>query len=199
MYLVFDTETTGLPLRWDAPISDVENWPRVVQIAWQRFDAHGKKTSAKCFTVFPEGFEIPVQAVKKHGITTAKARRTGVPIRKVLDIFTKELKKASVTVAHNHDYDVSVVGAECHRLKIKHDFHRKRQVCTMKESTDYCELPGRYGRFKWPTLTELHITLFGKTIKETHHAAKDTAVCAKCFFELKRQGVIHLPKRKRHL
>jgi DNA polymerase-3 subunit alpha len=38
MYLIFDTETTGLPKRWDAPITDTDNWPRCIQIAWQLHD-----------------------------------------------------------------------------------------------------------------------------------------------------------------
>ena len=42
MFLVFDTETTGLPKRWNAPIDDLDNWPRCVQLAWQLHDANGK-------------------------------------------------------------------------------------------------------------------------------------------------------------
>jgi len=34
MYLFFDTETTGLPKNWKAPIEDLNNWPRLVQLAW---------------------------------------------------------------------------------------------------------------------------------------------------------------------
>ena len=41
MYLIFDTETTGLPKRFDAPITDTDNWPRCIQIAWQLHDADG--------------------------------------------------------------------------------------------------------------------------------------------------------------
>lgn len=29
MFLFFDTETTGLPQRWNAPVTDVDNWPPV--------------------------------------------------------------------------------------------------------------------------------------------------------------------------
>ena len=42
MYLIFDTETTGLPKNWNAPVTDVDNWPRCVQIAWQLHDREGK-------------------------------------------------------------------------------------------------------------------------------------------------------------
>ena len=41
MYLIFDTETTGLPKRWDAPITDTDNWPRCIQIDWQLHDEMG--------------------------------------------------------------------------------------------------------------------------------------------------------------
>ena len=42
MYLIFDTETTDLPKKWNAPITDTDNWPRCVQLAWQLHDNNGK-------------------------------------------------------------------------------------------------------------------------------------------------------------
>jgi DNA polymerase-3 subunit alpha len=42
MYLIFDTETTGIPRNKTAPLTDFENWPRLVQIAWQLHDFDGK-------------------------------------------------------------------------------------------------------------------------------------------------------------
>ena len=47
MFLIFDTETTGLPKRWDAPISDTNNWPRIVQLAWQLHEDNGVLISNK--------------------------------------------------------------------------------------------------------------------------------------------------------
>ena len=41
MFLIFDTETTGLPKNYNAPLSDSENWPRLVQLAFQMFDDKG--------------------------------------------------------------------------------------------------------------------------------------------------------------
>jgi hypothetical protein len=34
MYLFFDTETTGLPSNYKAPATDLNNSPRLVQLAW---------------------------------------------------------------------------------------------------------------------------------------------------------------------
>jgi len=51
MYLIFDTETTGLPKNWKAPISDTENWPRCVQLAWQVHDELGNLIENKSYIV----------------------------------------------------------------------------------------------------------------------------------------------------
>ena len=59
----------------------------------------------------------------------------------------------------------------------------------MKASTKYCNIPGNYGP-KWPNLTELHTKLFGHGFEEAHNAAADISATAKCFWELKRLGVI---------
>lgn len=191
MYLVFDTETTGLPASWQAPPSDVDNWPRVVQLAWEAFDIRGGTTTAKCLVIRPDGFKIPEDAARVHGISTAIAKCTGVPIAEALNAFVEALNKASVLVAHNFRFDASVLGAEFHRLGLRHQFDRKTHVCTMEASTEYCALPGKYGS-KWPSLPELHFRLFGKKVTETHDAATDVRTCSKCFFELKRLGVVRV-------
>lgn len=193
MYLVFDTETTGLPASYDAPPSDIDNWPRVVQLAWEAFDARGRKTGARSSVIFPDGFKIPKEAERIHGISTEIAKRTGVPIAKELDAFVEALSEASVIVAHGFKFDAGVLGAEFYRRGIQHQFLHKTPVCTMEDATEYCALPGPRG-FKWPKLPELHFKLFGKEVKETHDAAADVAICSKCFFELKRLGVVRVTR-----
>jgi DNA polymerase III epsilon subunit-like protein len=59
----------------------------------------------------------------------------------------------------------------------------------MEASTNHCRIPGQYG-YKWPTLEELHEHLFGNPPDKSHDAASDARSCARCFFELKRLGVI---------
>ena len=80
MYLIFDTETTGLPRNWNAPITDTDNWPRCVQIAWQLHDKWGKLIIAKDYLVKPEGYDIPYDAEKIHGISTDLAFEQGVEL-----------------------------------------------------------------------------------------------------------------------
>lgn len=196
MHLVLDTETTGLPRSWSAPKSDVENWPRIVQIAWASFDGDGRPTGARSLLVRPDGFAIPEDASRVHKITTARARADGVPLADALAAFTKAMGDAKVVVAHNLSYDESVIGAEFVRAGLRDPFGSKTRVCTMKEGTELCALPGGSKGFKWPKLPELHTRLFGQPAEERHEAAHDVAVCAKCYFELLRTGVVKLLKEK---
>src|SRR5665648_554880 len=71
-YLIFDTETTGLPTDWKSPISDLDNWPRLVQIAWTHCDTAGNILSESDYIVKPQGFIIPDDATKIHGISSVK-------------------------------------------------------------------------------------------------------------------------------
>jgi DNA polymerase-3 subunit epsilon len=191
MYLFFDTETTGIPQRHDASASDVENWPRLVQIAWVTADESGNELRSQSFIIRPDGFDIPASAARVHGITTDMARRLGIELGHALTAFAEELSAAQALVAHNIQFDERVVGAEFHRAgRQKSPLAGKRLYCTMRSSTDFCRIPGGPRGYKWPTLQQLHHTLFGASFESAHNAVADVRACARCFFELKRKGVI---------
>jgi len=192
LYLFFDTETTGLPGDQYAPASDTTNWPRIVQIAWALIDEDENLSSAQSFLVRPDGFEIPADATSHHGITTEAARLNGVEILDALVAFRKDANCAQTVIAHNIPFDVGVVGAEFARAYLKNPLAGMVEHCTMRYATDFCQLKGR-GGYKWPSLTELHNHLFGADFDSAHDATADVRACAKCFFELKRRGVVFGP------
>ena len=109
MYLIFDTETTGLPKRWDAPITDTNNWPRCVQIAWQLHDASGKILEHQDFLVKPEGFNIPYDAERVHGISTALAEEEGVDLATDLEKFNIVFSKAEFIVGQHLAFVVKIM------------------------------------------------------------------------------------------
>ncbi len=189
MYLFFDTETTGLPGNWKAPVTDLNNWPRMIQIAWILCDNNGNRIESDDFIIKPENFEIPREASKIHGISTEKAINEGEDLEKVLIKFSKLVKQSDFIVAHNISFDEKILGAELLRKDIQSDFNRKRKLCTMQASTDYCRLPGPYG-YKWPKLSELHMKLFGENFNEAHDASVDINATEKCFWEMKKIGLI---------
>lgn len=189
MYLFFDTETTGLPRNWKAPISDLDNWPRMVQLAYWLYNGDGNRISGGDFIIKPVGFTIPAEAERIHGISTVRAIKEGKDLQIVLRDFQKTVKQAKYLVAHNMSFDEKIVGAEFLRNKMEDSLPTKIRICTMQSSTNYCALPGPYGN-KWPKLTELHQKLFQKGFEEAHNAAADVSATIKCFWELKRLGII---------
>lgn len=189
MYLFFDTETTGLPANWKAPVSDLNNWPRLVQLAFLYYDSNGNKISGGDFIIKPEGFVIPADASRIHRISTEKALLEGEQIKSVLLNFQSLIEKASCLVAHNMSFDEKIVGAEFLRNNMQNSIQPKNKICTMKSSVNFCAIDGPYG-YKWPKLSELHFKLFKTDFEEAHNAAVDVTATAKCFWELKRLGKI---------
>jgi DNA polymerase III epsilon subunit-like protein len=189
MYLFFDTETTGLPLKWKAPVTDLKNWPRLVQLAWLYYDESGNKINGKSYLIKPEGFSIPPGASRIHGISTERALNEGVELQLVLNEFQDLISQVSYLVAHNMSFDEKIVGAEFLRKNMVNTIPAKRKICTMEETTNFCKINGPYG-YKWPKLSELHYKLFGTGIEEAHNAAVDIDATAKCFWELKRRQIL---------
>lgn len=189
MYLFFDTETTGLPKNWKAPVTDLNNWPRLVQLAYLYYDNRGIKISGGDFIIKPEGFTIPLDASRVHGISTERAVREGQAITSVLNHFNSLVRQATYLVAHNISFDEKIVGAEFLRNEMPNSIQFKSKICTMERTTNFCAINGPYG-YKWPKLSELHYKLFGFHFDEAHNAAIDVTATAKCFWELKRLGKI---------
>ncbi|WP_370390620.1 DNA polymerase III subunit alpha [uncultured Winogradskyella sp.] len=189
MYLIFDTETTGLPKRWDAPITDTDNWPRAIQIAWQLHDAMGNCIDQQDYLIQPEGFNIPYDAEKVHGISTELAQEKGVPLSEVLERFNEALHKTKFVVGQNVGFDLNIMGAEFIRGNVANPLQELPVLDTCTEHTAaLCQLPGgRGGKFKLPTLTELHEFLFNEPFAEAHNATADVEATTRCFLELVRR------------
>ena len=189
MRFFFDTETTGIPRTYKAPVSDLQNWPRLVQIAWLLVDDDANEVESAEYLVKPDGFTIPEDATRIHGITTEMATLDGVDLKFILNAVTSSIEKASMLVAHNIQFDEKILGAEFLRAGFPNPLRSKVKKCTMQAGTNYCRLPGPYG-YKWPSLQELHVKLFDKPFKDEHTALADVRACARCYFELKQLKVI---------
>jgi len=191
MFLVFDTETTGLPQNFNAPLSDSGNWPRMVQIAWQLHDEEGNLVENQDYIIKPEGYDIPFNASRIHGITTKLANEEGRDLYEVLLEFNEVLKKTKFGVGQNVEFDYNIVGAEFFRKNIENNLQELPKADTMHLATDFCALGGgKSGRFKPPKLEEIYEKLYGHKFDEAHNAAADVNATAQVFFELIRVGVI---------
>ncbi|MCX6560302.1 MAG: 3'-5' exonuclease [Candidatus Aminicenantes bacterium] len=191
-FLVFDCETTGLPIRRNLSVRDVDGWPRLVQLAWAVYDAFGRLEAAECRMVRPDGFLIPPDSTRIHGISHERALAEGNAVGDVLGLFARALDSPfDAVIAHNLEYDRNVVGAELIRAELPSRLFERPGLCTMKTTTDLLKIPGPYG-YKWPKLEELYLFLFEAGYEGAHDAALDVEATARCFFELRRRG--HYPR-----
>lgn len=189
--LFFDTETTGLPRNWKAKMTDLDNWPRIIQLAAHRFDESGNEIESFELLIKPNGWVIPNgQFWIDNGFSQQESESKGVHIMEALELFIKYHDESMCMVAHNMDYDYNVLGAEMIRAGLSCKT-RIQRFCTKEIGTNYCAIPGPYG-FKWSKLQELYFELFGEQFTEGHQAGSDVQATAKCFFELVRRGVINL-------
>jgi DNA polymerase III epsilon subunit-like protein len=193
LYLFFDLETNGLAKSLNAPIEKIDNWPKIVQIAWAIYDQDRKKIKSVSFIVFPKDFVITEDSSTIHGITMEKAEKEGILLDKILSQFNDDLAGISLIVAHNIDFDLPTLNAEFLRNNKKTDLLQKAKYCTMKSSevVSFCKIPNPFGSgYKWPSLSELYKILFNTSFDDVHNAAADVDACARCFFELKKRGII---------
>ena len=187
-YLFFDTETTGLPENRRAPLTESEKWPHIVQIAWVLYQGE-QPICSESYLVRPSGYVIPEAATEVHGISTLRATVEGKGIKEVLQRFRETFMRANYVIAHNLEFDASVIGAEMVRLGKQPFVGGRGHVCLMKRSTQFCAIKRRWG-YKWPSLEELHQKLFGTNFDDAHDALADVKACARCFFRLRQSGII---------
>lgn len=102
-YLIFDTETTGLPLNYNAPPDDFKNWPYVVQIAWLLFDDEHKLIEHNNFYL-KQPVVIPAEATNIHGITTAMMLEQGIEPSNVYANFKKAIDNTEYLISHKYRF-----------------------------------------------------------------------------------------------
>ena len=141
--------------------------------------------------VKPNGFNIPYDAERIHGISTELAEEKGFPLDVVLEKFNAALSKAKFVVGQNVNFDLNIMGCEFHRTAMASPLSTMAVLDTCTEVTaGLLKLPGgRGGRFKLPTLTELHQYLFGQPFGEAHNAVADVEATTRCFLELVRRQI----------
>jgi DNA polymerase III epsilon subunit-like protein len=178
MILAFDTETTG-KADFKKPASHPSQ-PRLVQLGAILYDKNFEVRAEANLIVKPDGFEIPKSVSDIHGITTEIANEYGMNERAVLMLFHGMMRKASVLVAHNIEFDTLIMGRAYAAQKIDPPVEPNRIFCTMQAMTPICKIKGPYG-FKWPNLQEAHQFCFNTQFEDAHDAMADVRACAKIY------------------
>lgn len=202
--LFYDTETSGFPTN-KIPMNDKENaW--IVQLGYILGTEDHIYLQGNLI-VQSEGRSINPHALKVHGITTEKCDKLGLNENSVVFQFHNAISNATNIICHNESFDAKMLKLlfarqvieickgdktieEVVNTTMKGNYYDKNVICTMEASTNFCKLPGRYGKYKWPKLEELYKILFHKKFVGAHDALSDVKATRRCYYELKRRGVI---------
>ncbi len=183
MYLFVKTETSGLIPKW-AQVTDLDNLPRMVQIAWILTDDDGNKIVTQDHIIKPENYKIPFNASMIHGVTTERAMYEGSDLSDVLHSLNELIDEADYVVAHNMNFHEKIIGAEFLRSNIETEFFNKKKICTMTSSIRLCQIPGAID-YRYPKLSELYYHLFNRVYNVVNDAMTDLLAITKCFHKMK--------------
>jgi len=195
--IVFDTETTGLPVDQNAPLTDSAKWPYIIQLSFMVFDTTTKEILEYSDSIIQldSSVHISPESIAIHKITAERSQAEGIPIKHALAHLAENISEADIIIAHNLVFDKRMLMVEMYRNKMRSCLYRDNlpipEYCTMKRTVELCQLPAInkktgevYTNYKYPTLTELHNHLFCRKPRGTHNAIADVMICLRCYVML---------------
>ena len=177
MILYIDTETTG-KADFNLRASDPSQ-PHLVRLSGIIATDDGIGMELFDTLIKPEGWTIPEEVTKIHGITNEMALEKGIPEAEAAAFVKEKMLQASLIVAHNMQFDKFIIRIALRRHKLLTDeedamWKALPTYCTMKQSTNILRIPHANGRgFKWPTLAEAYKAATGDTLSEAHDSTMD--------------------------
>ncbi|WP_439883333.1 3'-5' exonuclease [Pontibacter sp. MBLB2868] len=187
-FIIFiDTETTGIPVNWNAPYSDDKSWPHSVQVAWFLFTREGVKVKSENHYILEPELEISPASQRIHGITQDFLQEHGKAREQVFRLLAHDLQKYKpLVVGHFMKLDYHMLGVGFHRANLPNPLLNLPSFCTMEASANFF-LPQPKN---FMHLGELYERLFQAPLERQHDAAADAEATAACFFKLMQQGDI---------
>lgn len=192
MYLIFDSETSGL-WRDKLPATDASQ-PHLLQIAAELLTDDFERKGLLFGLVKPDGWTIEPQAQDVHHISIMEATRYGVPLPSLIIPFYQMALKADTIVAHNVEFDRHIITSALFRVSGEVPIGWRKKLnqffCTQEQSAADCALPGPIpGIPKYPTLEEAHARLVPEIAFHSRHDALDDLEATKrVFMALKRKS-----------
>lgn len=178
VYLVFDTETTGL-FDFKLPADDPSQ-PRLASVAFIIADKDGRAISTRKSYIKPEGWEMSEGAGAVNGLTTEFLAEVGISVSEILDDYTSLIREGLIAVAFNAQFDCKMMRSELRRAGRNDLFEDTRNICVMRGLAPYRDdgLKITGGFVKLSVACEF----FG-IINESAHDALSDAEAARCLLE----------------
>ena len=134
-----------------------------------------------------------------HGITIEKSDTYGIHHADALNIIMDYFTMSDLLVAHNFPFDDRFLRYTADSIspdalsKLVDIFNNTECLCTMKSTKAHFGLKNVKGNPKNPKLSEMFEILFGVPDYlpgEYHNAMTDVINLSRCYFELKKMGVL---------
>jgi DNA polymerase III epsilon subunit-like protein len=192
--LVFDTETSGLPLKKNASITETEEWPYILQLSFIVYDDSENKIIQIYNNYIKQNINISKESTNIHGITRELIDEKGVDINDAMNVFDIALQNSDIVVGHNISFDKRMYMVEAIRRYRRQYFTingiKKKEYCTMKNSTNICKIERVNNKtnkkyYKYPTLKELHTKLFNEFPTNLHNSLIDVFATLRCYIMIK--------------
>lgn len=194
MILFFDTETTGL-VKFGQPL---KSQPHMAQLGAALYDFDGTERGALSCIISPDGWVMPEEVAKIHGLSQDVCLRAGLHLKRALALLTGFMQSAELLVAHNINFDLTVLQAALTRVGYSEAtllawtemMARMESHCTMDAATNVCRLPKARGQgYKWPKLSEAYKFFFDEELLGAHDALVDVRACARIYFHMRDKGI----------
>lgn len=188
-YILFiDTETSGMPKKWNEPTGHVHKWPYILQISWIVYHKNGEKIHTHDFYINPGEINIQEDALKIHGITLDFLHEKGITRKEVLQHLANDLLKYQpLVVGHFIQFDLKMMEVAFNRVGISHNLSSLPKFCTML-NTRNTFLENRSPMLR---LGDLYYQLFKEKLVNQHNALIDVEATRDCFFELSKRGTLN--------
>lgn len=201
-YMVFDTETTGLPPRAPRgapPIpADDPRQPRMASFAAVITDATGAPISRQKFYIRPEGWSMAyfdelaraegkTPASEINGLTDDFLHTNGVPVHDALTFYSQAILGGLTPIAFNKLFDLKIMRGELRRAGMPDLFEETKAICAMAALDPYAAeglCMSRPGFVKLSVACEF----FGIVNEDAHDAMGDAEATARIVAILIRDG-----------
>ena len=182
MALIIDIETIGLPncgslpFGENPPYNQLNNYEsaRMVQISMMLCNENLEQVEMLDFIIKTDQFNIGNSHF--HGITNVISSERGISFSDVALILSNKLKQVSHIIAHNANFDISIIKSELHRLSLNsiiEEINSKKVLCTMNLTKSIVKATNKYNKIKYPSLSELYKFVFNKNIENAHNSNYD--------------------------
>lgn len=206
-YMVFDTETTGLPVRAPRgapPVpADDPRQPRMASFAAVITDAMGNPLARRKDYVRPDGWTMAYfdrlaiaegkrPASEINGLTDDFLHANGIPVEEILGFYSAAILRGIIPIAFNKLFDLKIMRGELRRAGMPDLFEQTRAICAMAALDPYAAeglCMSRPGFVKLSVACEF----FGITNADAHDAMGDADATAEIVAILIRDGRLPAP------